>query len=563
LGSNAKAVKPLAQAQWQENLVNYRTKIQNQEPTTNNQQPTTNNQQPTTKNQEPRTKNQEPRTLRPSILKPPGHIMPDLIAIEWDPQCLRGLDVQTTGSSIQVRHVFELPQPSGLAQPELKEWFSHFLAEKHISTKQVVVTLPRESVVVRRLELPDVPEDELPVMVRFQAAAKSSLSLDELSLDFIPLPKREGAVTRDVLLAMVPLAMVTAIQEFVTAAQRELVAIRLSPVGAAELVARLEREKSDDPKSATLIVGRHAERVEISVTWQGQLIFSHAARLAEDNPEQQTAVILTEISRGLISFQNLNLGLKLTEGILLGTDADFPGLSVALQKRLQIAIRTINPFSIVKSAPESLKLIEQKSAFAGLVGSVCTQTQPTVQAFDFLAPRKPVIKPDTTRDRNRQLAIAGAGVAVVLVLAYWMGLSSLDATLAATADQINLLDESLKKGAPTMESAKLLDTWVKEDSNVLDEFKRFQRLLPATSRVYLAKLDIKTLTMRQAGVIRVEGHAREEKDIREFQKKLLAPATGYQRAPNEIKSENKEFYPKKLDELITLGKPQVEKPKAL
>lgn len=487
--------------------------------------------------------------------------MPDLIAIEWDPQCLRGLDVQTTGNSIQVRHVFELPQPSGHTQPELKEWFSHFLAEKHINTRQVVVTLPRESVVVRRLELPDVPDEELPVMVRFQAAAKSSLSLDELSLDFIPLPKRDGTPTRDVLLAMVPLAMVTAIQEFVTGSQRELVAIRLSPVGAAELVTRIERGQESDPKSATLIVGRHGERVEISVTWQGQLIFSHAARLADDNPEQQTAVILTEISRGLISFQNLNLGIKLTEGILLGTEADFPGLAKALEKRLQIAIQITNPFSLVKTVPDSLNYISQQSAFAGVVGSICSQTQPTIQSFDFLAPRKPVVKPDTSRDRKRQFAIGGAGLALVLAIAYWMSISNLDSTIASTSEKINQLTDSVKKGQPTVDSAKLLEAWSKENANLLDELKRFQQLLPATDRIYLAKLNIKTPTTRQPGEIRVEGHARDEKDIREFQKKLLAPETGYQRAANEIKSENKEYYPKKLDEQITLGKPQVQKPK--
>ncbi|MDB5384624.1 MAG: hypothetical protein JWM11_270 [Planctomycetaceae bacterium] len=488
--------------------------------------------------------------------------MPELLAIEWDPQCLRGLDVQTTGNTIQVRHVFELPQPSGHSQPELKEWFSLFLAEKHINTRQIVVTLPRESVVVRRLELPDVPDDELPVMVRFQAAAKSSLSLDELSLDFIPLPKREGTLTREVLLAMVPLAMVTAIREFVTGAQRELVALRLSPVGAAELVTRIENEKETDPKSATLIIGRHGERVEITVTWLGQLIFTHAARLADDNPEQQTAVILTEISRGLISFQNLNLGLKLTKGVLLGAEADFPGLAVALEKRLQIVIRTVNPFSLVKTAPDSLQFIGQQSGFAGVVGSVCSQTQPTLQSFDFLAPRKPVIKPDSSRERKRQLAIGGAGLAVIIILAYWMGLSSLDASIASTAEKIGVLQDSVKKGQPTIDSAKLLESWSNEDANVLEEFKRFQKLLPATDRIYLAKLNIKAPSQRQPGEIRVEGHSRDEKDIREFQKKLLNPETGYQRAPNEIKSENKEFYPKKLDELITLGKPKVEKPKA-
>jgi Tfp pilus assembly PilM family ATPase len=479
--------------------------------------------------------------------------MPDILAIEWDAHCLRGLDVQATGNAVQVRHIFELPQPSGQSQPELKAWFLKYLADKNISTRQVVVTLPRESVVVRRLELPDVPEDELPLMVRFQAAAKSSLSLDELALDFIPLPKRDGSVGRDVLLAMVPQAMVSAIREFVEGAQRELLAIRLSPVGAAELATQIEAANDVDPKSATLIVGRHGERVEISVTWMRQLIFSHAARLADDSPEQQTAVILTEISRGLISFQNLNLGIKLTECLLLGAETDFPGLAAGLQKRLQIPIRTVNPFSLARIPSESLNTITQPSAFAGVLGSIWTQTQSKIPSFDFLAPRKPPVKKDKWQERKRLYAIGGVGLALAVLVGYWTGLSNLDATIESRVNQINLIDGELKKGQPILNSAKALDDWSKEDANVLDELKRFQQLLPATDRMYLAKLSIKSPTLRQGGEIRVEGHARDDKDIREFQKKLLAPETGYQRAPNELKSENKEFYPRKLDEQITLN----------
>lgn len=487
--------------------------------------------------------------------------MPDFLVIEWDPQCLRGLDVQVSGSTIHVRHAFEMPQPSGHSQPALKEWFAHYLTEKHITTKQVIVTLPRESVVVRRLELPDAPDEELPQMVRFQAAAKSSLSLDELALDFIPLPRREGVQTREVLLAMVPQSMVSAIREFIDGGQRELLSIRLSPVGAAELVSHLEDSKPLDPKSATLIVVRHGERVEISVLWMRQLIFSHAARLAGDTVEQQNAVIVTEVSRGLMSFQNLNLGFKLTEGFLLGPDDDLPGLAEALKKRLPITVRTVNPFSLVKMTGDSLKLVSHQSAYAGHIGSVWSQTQPTIQTLDFLAPRKPVIKPDTTKERRKQLAIAGAVAAVCVILVYWFALWQLDAGITQRTEELISLDDALKKGKPTLDSAKLIDEWVREDVNMLEEVKRFEQQLPSTERIYLTKLAITVPTARQAGEIRTEGHAREEKDIRELREKLITPETGYKIAAGEIKSESKEFYPKKLNEQIKLGKPQTPRDK--
>ena len=67
-----------------------------------------------------------------------------------------------------------------------------------------MVTLPRDEAIVKRLELPEVGDAELPVMVRFQAGAKSSVALDELALDFIPLPRRSEVPGREVLTATVP-----------------------------------------------------------------------------------------------------------------------------------------------------------------------------------------------------------------------------------------------------------------------------------------------------------------------------------------------------------------------
>ncbi len=488
--------------------------------------------------------------------------MADFLIIEWDPQCLRGIDVHVSGGAVQVRHAFEMPQPSGHEQPALKSWFTHYLAEKHITTKQVIVTLPRESVVVRRLELPDAPDEELPQIVRFQAAAKSSLALDDLALDFIPLPRREGFTTRDVLLAMVPQTMVAAIREFIDEGQRELLSIRLSPIGAAELVAQIEGQKPLDPKSATLIVARHGERVEISVTWMRQLIFSHAARLAGDTAEQQNAVILTEVSRGLMSFQNLNLGFKLAEGFVLGADGDLPGLAEALQKRLPITVRTVNPFSLVKVTGDSLKLISHQSAYAGLLGAVWSQTHPQIQELNFLAPRKPVIKPDTKKERTRRAAIGAAVAALVIIVVYWVSLSRLDAGIESRANELSKLDDTLKKGQPMLEAAKTVDEWVAEDANLLDEMQRLQQLLPDTDRIYLNKLAINVPTNRQPGDIHAEGHAREEKDIRELRLRLIAPETGYKPMTDEIKSENKEYYPKKVNEQIRIGKPAVADKKA-
>ena len=51
----------------------------------------------------------------------------------------------------------------------------------------VLVSLPREEAVVRLLELPECTDDELPELVRLQAATRSAVPLDRLLLDFLPI----------------------------------------------------------------------------------------------------------------------------------------------------------------------------------------------------------------------------------------------------------------------------------------------------------------------------------------------------------------------------------------
>ncbi len=75
------------------------------------------------------------------------------------------------------------------------------------SVKQVLLVVPRDVVVLRQFELPSVPDNELPDLVRFQAATKFATPVDELTLDFIPLASRAEGMGRIVIAASIDLAL--------------------------------------------------------------------------------------------------------------------------------------------------------------------------------------------------------------------------------------------------------------------------------------------------------------------------------------------------------------------
>src|SRR5690606_38140897 len=83
------------------------------------------------------------------------------------------------------------------------KWLADTLSHHHLDCRQVAVVLPRAQCVLRRLELPNVPNEELPDVVRLQAAVASSIPLDRLMLDYLVLPTVEGETGRSVLTATI------------------------------------------------------------------------------------------------------------------------------------------------------------------------------------------------------------------------------------------------------------------------------------------------------------------------------------------------------------------------
>src|SRR5579872_493448 len=141
--------------------------------------------------------------------------MSEILALEWEHEQVCGVKAHVTPGRVRIDRTFVIPKPivpAGQSGMVRIDWLKPELARLGIFGGPALVALPRDEAIVRRIELPEVSDDELPVMVRFQAGAKSSVSLDELSLDFIPLPKRGELPGREVLMATVPRQTIDEVQ---------------------------------------------------------------------------------------------------------------------------------------------------------------------------------------------------------------------------------------------------------------------------------------------------------------------------------------------------------------
>ena len=128
--------------------------------------------------------------------------MPDTLAIELASDQLVAIWGSVSGAQVRVRKACLWPRSPDNEETPAKAgaWLAERLKEAGIKADKVLVALPRNEAVVKRIELPDVPDAELPDVVRFQAQSRTAQPLTELALDFLPAPRREG-LPREVLLA--------------------------------------------------------------------------------------------------------------------------------------------------------------------------------------------------------------------------------------------------------------------------------------------------------------------------------------------------------------------------
>jgi Tfp pilus assembly PilM family ATPase len=493
--------------------------------------------------------------------------MSDFLALDWERRQLACVVAHVSKSRVRVEQCFRLAWPADIdaeaAPDRAGNWLKEELRRRGIATKDVLVSLPREEAVVRRLELPDAPDDELPDLVRMQAATKSSSSLDQLLLDFLPLPREAGADRREVLMTTIPAADGTRLRKGLQAAGLELAAIGLSPLGAAEIAARVERHRRLDSAATSLVVARHGPRVEISLMRRDHLVFTHSALLEGGSEERDNQAILAEITRATVAQQKLLAGGTISRAWVLGTEAETRSLCEALQARLSCPAETIDPLALVQVSSEPADFAETRAALAGPIGMLLARAERTVEAIDFLSPRKPVPKTDR---RKIDMMIRGGLVAALLLGAFvWLQfhLAALDGEIESRQQEVSELTSAIQKAQPDVTAANTIDEWDRGRVDWTAQMRAINESM--TDRLYLTSLTFEAISSRfdrgpvGGAIARLggTGYAKTREDANRFFEEL--DQRNYQvifSAPYKFTSKDEEFPLEfKLDATLLAEKP--------
>lgn len=449
--------------------------------------------------------------------------MPDFIALDWERQYLIGLDAQTGKGRVHVRQCFRLAWPEEITGDPVRagQWLKQELHKLGIKAKEVLVSLPREEAVVRQLDVPDVPDNELPDLVRLQAETRSASSLDRLILDFLPLPKTGDGPGRQVLVVTIPREKIDRLKGIIDAAGLEAASIGISPIGAGEIIARTDRTQAASGET-TLIVARTGKRVEISLVRQNQLLFTHSAQLHGDDDETDSRAAMAEIRRTLGAQARVDADMTVNRVRIIGSEDENRTLRRLLEEHLECVVLAIDPLVDAPISVDASDSSHRHAAYAGPIGMLLATQSPLVPAIDFLHPREPVVPRDL-----RKVKFAAAAAAVVLLVGglatyTWLRVRSLNAQIDVLAKNTARITDALTKGKPRIDAAVVVDDWQRRSVDPLAHFNAIAAILPGNDRLYLKNWSVVPATGSGAPQIDSTGIAKEREDLQELAADLAA-----------------------------------------
>jgi Tfp pilus assembly PilM family ATPase len=445
--------------------------------------------------------------------------MSRLLALEWDDDEARVVVASAHGESISIDEAFAVPLPPRSEQQpadaDRGAIIGAALSARRLGRMQSLVAVGRASIELKQLSLPPAPDEELPELVRFQALREFHTLGEDWPLDFVPLTHQPDQ-PRQVLAAAISPELVEQIRE--TSRRAGVVPERLvlRPCAAASLLRRVELV---DAEHVRLLVDVLADEADLTVLVDGQVVFLRTARLPGDAlVADNYRPLLGEIRRTIAAARNQLGGRKVEAVHLCGSGADHTALAEQLERGCELPCHLFDPFAGLSLSKELRSSPPAHTGrFTPLVGMLLDEAQHAAPTIDFLNPKRRPPAPDP----RRKLALAGAAVAAVLLLAggwIWLELGAADAEIARLAEESKSEDPLVAKAKELELAAKEIDAWRAGDINWLDELRELSADFPLAKDVLITQL---RMGPHSAGAeITLEGYLREAANADAFEASL-------------------------------------------
>ena len=445
--------------------------------------------------------------------------MADLLSLHWGERIV-GVEASVTEGVIHVRTAFSAARASVLIDDDStddstsEDGLPTVLATAGVSARVADVVLSQQDVVTRWLELPAVSDAELPEVVRFQAGTKSTLPVDQLIVDYLPLPVPEESETRSVLLATVAKSTVAEIERELSVAGVELRSVGVSSLALSDLA---QKNAGSQGETDGLMIAADREQLEVTVHQRGFTVLTHSASLSGESDPVRTAG--QAISRALFAAGNSVADLKLDSAVLFGALGEdlvdvVRGRMAGSQGDPRVSVVSLADTPLVDFRVKPPEALVGSPSLVASIGGLLAATGQVAERVDFLDPHKP--PPPERRVSNQLLIRVAAGVLLAAGVLYGLRVMG----ERGHADEIADIQEKIKKQqkefgpnsaelSQALRSISAVERWQKKKVQWLDQLNELTPVLGESGEVILTEVNMSQDVRKGFGRITVTGLAND------------------------------------------------------
>lgn len=418
----------------------------------------------------------------------------------------------------------------------------------------ITVVFPRQLVTIHRIQLPAVPDTEIPDMIRLQASMRLTVPVESVCMDFAPLPVPPGSQTRDVLLVTVPNEQVEVVRRTLDAAGLELAEARVSAFCVAQAAARAGLTAADTGSGLVdIVVMMRRDFVELTFLRGASVVFSHSGS-SWTSPDSIERTIRAELSRARLSAAEALGEHKIGRMILVGAPEFTAAVTDQITARVEGArLERIDPSAVFISGAVPADV--SAADMVALAGAAAAGIETRSPAVDLINPRRAPEK----KDMRRTWVLLGALSAVLLFAAVHMWrkreMDRLDGALTALNRSNTETRDTVQAGIPETERAARVQDWVDRDIRWLDEMTKLKAILPGTDRMFVDNLTFQVIQRNGIGTIKLEGFAKSEQDINDLARRLRDAGYGLKPYEPEFRASAAQDYGVKI--VLEISLPEV------
>ena len=448
--------------------------------------------------------------------------MSKLVSIQWSHAKLRVVAANPVSGGVKVNRAFDFEIPADQKEKELAQTIANALKKNGIGRCDAVIVVDRECVEMRQFDVPAVPKDELPDLVRFQASSQFTSFNESWALDYVPVKFNHAREATSVLACALSPQLLEQVRESLEVAG---IKIRSVTVRGFSAVALTDANRFDGNQ---LVVQQVSDEVDV-VSLQGpELVMMRTFKLPNPDHESIDKKIKQEMQRTLAVCSSQHQQSEFKRVCVIGN----PENNATLVENLPVESSKIEYFDVAKLGGMSsalLQTITDSSQYGPAVGSLIQRSKKQKPVVDLVNPRK---RPKVVKKDNRLKiygAIAAAAILLCLVGTYWF-LSSMESKIEKLAKEKDKLVTKNQSYDQVVGEVEVINKWKRADVDWLAVISDVSTQLPLPDDAIVDNFSAQLKPTAERSVMNLTGRisnsdldTKIEKDLR---KKFLVSPVG-------------------------------------